>query len=123
MAKPDHVIVKEVDSAYSAEFPHFKPEYTYSIECLTEGGCGGYTECFEDHTEGVYGGDDVQIIHGQVHTLVNDAWTVPYKGCPVQHAYWEVPERIEWDATPPGRYPVLAEWDDYQVTLEEQGNG
>lgn len=120
MAKPNHEIVKTADAV---NLSTYEVDYEYSIECLTEGGCGGYTECFEDHIEGVYDGEYAQVIHGQVHTLINDAWTLPYKGCPVKLADGEVPYRILDRDTPAGRYPVLAVWDDYQVTLEEQGNG
>lgn len=118
MAKPDHVIVKEADPV-----GYFDPECTYYIECLTKGGCGGYMECLEDHSEAHYARDDIHWIHGRVHRRVNGVWVVPFHNCLVKLTDWDVPERIYSEATPPGRYPVLAVWDDYEVTLEEQDNG
>ncbi|WP_327139404.1 hypothetical protein [Nocardia sp. NBC_01327] len=101
----------------------------YMIECLTEGGCGGWHECSEPHKvdgqevtpddcepglpwEGVQEWE----FHGVLHTWQGwNGWTIPYVGCIIAVCDWEPPEEVEKLSA--GRYPVVEKWGDTDVYL------
>lgn len=101
--------------------------YTYSVICLTPGGCGGWEECSEDHeVDGKDAGDgpydcdeddpwegwDEFESHGVVHTwMCSNGWTVPFKGCIVSEYGIDagLPEGI--DTKRDSRWLIEDDWD------------
>lgn len=100
-----------------------------SITCLHPDRCTGWIECSgQEHPAGSedgpydceedapWEGADEFEFHGELHTWRDSyGWTVPYVGCVVQGADYEIPDELR--PLRIGRWIVEDEWDETDVYL------
>lgn len=109
--------------------------YDDRIECVAPETCEGWQECCERHevdghnadvgpydcdTDAPWFDEEEFKFHGVTHTYrYPHGWTVPFQGCIVAHHHrcWGSDVDGIDETTPPGRYPIRAEWDDDECIL------
>jgi hypothetical protein len=133
-----HILVKELDAEYAAQFPNSAPHYLHRIECPGRPHCDSRQECLEEHTvdgreadDGPYDcadtdpwcGQDEFEFHGVPHLWMDEyGWTTPFDSCGASTHPWmyDTASDLLRDQSP-GRYPVRVHWgeDDFEMKLIE----